>query len=92
MPDLSPQPEPVTEEPQLRPGGVDALDVDPDGAGLPRDLDPDNSPVGDVMPEEVTEPDDKDQAPSGQADHEAGTDGTPSAGQTAEDGSPEPPA
>jgi hypothetical protein len=94
MSDLSPKPDPFTEEPQLRPGGPDALPRDPDGSGLPRDLDPDSNPsVNDELPDEITEPDDKEQAPSGKADEEAGTtEETPSAGQQAEDGSPEPPA
>ncbi len=95
--DLSPMPEPYAEEPQLVPGGVDALHDDPADNGLARDLDPDDNPaVDDVLPEEVAEADDKSQAPDGEAassDKEAGTtDDDPEAGQEAEDGSPEPPA
>jgi hypothetical protein len=96
--ELSPMPTPYTEEPELVPGGVDALAEDPADTGLGRDLDPDDNPaVDDVLPEEISEPDDKSQAPEGKADDaESGTtsgdeDG-PDAGQTAEDGSAEPPA
>lgn len=96
--DLSPMPTPVTEEPELVPGGVDALHEDPADNGLGRDLDPDDNPaVDDVLPDEISEPDDKPQAPEGEAESESGTttssdDSGPSAGQEAEDGSPEPPA
>jgi hypothetical protein len=96
--ELSPMPEPYTEEPQLVPGGVDALEEDPADNGLARDLDPsDNPAVDDVLPDEVAEPDEKSQAPEGEADdHEADTtrasDYSATAGQEAEDGSPEPPA
>lgn len=98
--ELSPMPEPYTEEPQLAPGGVDALQEDPADTGLARDLDPDDNPaVDDVLPDEIAAPDEKSQAPDGEAaeDQESDTpraesgDG-PSAGQEAEDGSPEPPA
>jgi hypothetical protein len=93
--ELSPMPEPYTEEPQLVPGGVDALPEDPADNGLARDLDPDDNPaVDDVLPNAIAEPDDKSQAPEGKADdQESGTtDEDPKAGQEAEDGSPEPPA
>ena len=93
--DLSPMPTPVTEEPELVPGGVDALAEDPADNGLGRDLDPDDNPaVDDVLPDEIAEPDDKPQAPEGDSDDaEAGTTAdSPAAGQEAEDGSPEPPA
>ena len=99
--ELSPMPTPVTEEPELVPGGVDALAEDPADNGLGRDLDPDDNPaVDDLVPDEISEPDDKSQAPDGEADAEAGTtssssssdDDAPAAGQTAEDGSAEPPA
>lgn len=92
--DLSPMPTPVTEEPELVPGGIDALPDDPADTGLGRDLDPDDNPaVDDVLPDEITEPDDKSQAPDGDADQESGTaSDSPEAGQQAEDGSPEPPA
>lgn len=56
------QPEPAVGEP----GGADALEHD-DGPGegtLGRDLPPeDNAMTDDVLPEEVTEPDDKSQGP-----------------------------
>jgi len=95
--ELSPMPTPVTEDPELYPGGVDAIADDPEDNGLGRDLDPDDNPaVDDALPDAISQPDDKSQAPDGQADAEAGTtsddeDG-PDAGQTAEDGSAEPPA
>ena len=99
--ELSPMPEPYAEEPQLVPGGVDALEEDPADTGLARDLNPDDNPaVDDVLPDAIAEPDEKSQAPEGEAeDKESDTprpdsdsDGGPSAGQEAEDGSPEPPA
>ncbi|QIK74376.1 hypothetical protein [Nocardioides piscis] len=92
--DLGPQPDPVTEDPELYPGGADAVEPAAEDNGLGRDLDPDANPaVDDVLPEGVSEPDEKSQAPEGKADDaEAGTDGDPDAGQTAEDGSTEPPA
>jgi hypothetical protein len=102
--ELSPMPEPYAEEPQLVPGGVDALDDDPADAGLARDLNPDDNPaVDDVLPDEIAEPDEKSQAPEGGAedkesdtprgsDSDDGPSSGPSAGQEAEDGSPEPPA
>lgn len=95
MSELAPRPEPVAEAPVLRPGGPDALPDDPQDRGQTRDLHPEDNPaVNDVVPDEITAPDDKDQAPSGQADAEAGTASgqEPPAGQTAEDGTPEPPA
>ncbi len=94
--DLSPMPTPVAEDPELVPGGVDALVEDPADNGLSRDLDPDDNPaVDDVLPDAVAEADDKSQAPDGKSDDaEAGTaaEDDPDAGQTAEDGSAEPPA
>ena len=105
--DISPMPTPHAEEPQLVPGGVDAIEDDPADNGLSRDLDPDDNPaVDDVLPNEIAEPDEKSQAPEGQADdQESGTteaaadadsdadsDSEPDAGQEAEDGSVEPPA
>ncbi len=94
--ELSPMPTPTTKDPELYPGGVDALADDPADNGLGRDLSPEDNPaVDDVLPGEVAEPDAKSQAPEGDAtDAESGTttpDG-PDAGQTAEDGSAEPPA
>ncbi|RYB94765.1 hypothetical protein EUA93_10640 [Nocardioides oleivorans] len=92
---LPPMPTPSTEDPQLVPGGVDAdaLHSDTADEGLGRDLSPDDNPaVDEVLPDEVAEPDDKTQEPSGEDDAESGTTDSPSAGQEAEDGSPEPPA
>lgn len=93
--DLSPMPTPNTEEPELYPGGVDAVGDDPADNGLGRDLSPeDNTAVDDALPDEIAEPDEKSQAPDGEADDaESGTTtDDPDAGQTAEDGSAEPPA
>ena len=104
--DLGPMPEPKIEDPELIPGGADAVEPDPADNGLARDLDPDDNPaVDDVLPDQIAEPDDKSQAPDGAADHESGTvregadsgdssdsSGKPDAGQEAEDGSVEPPA
>ncbi|MFC7360986.1 hypothetical protein [Nocardioides astragali] len=93
--ELPPMPTPFTQEPELVPGGVDALPDDPADNGLGRDLDPDDNPaVDDVLPDAVSEPDDKPQAPEGKADDaEAGaTTEDQDAGQEAEDGSVEPPA
>lgn len=92
MNDLSPQPEPVAQKPDLRPGGPDALELDPDGEGLGRDLPPEDNPAVDhVLPDEIAEQEDKDQAPSGEADaQEKGEDAE--AGQVDEAGNPEPPA
>ncbi|HEV2796268.1 MAG TPA: hypothetical protein VGV65_01500, partial [Nocardioides sp.] len=63
-------------DPELYPGGVDALPDDPEDNGLGRDLDPDNNPADDAVPDEISEPDDKPQAPEGDAeDAEADTTG-----------------
>jgi hypothetical protein len=100
MSDLGPQPEPTTEEPELVPGGADAVEPDEDDNGLGRDLDPDDNPaVEDALPDEIAAPDDKQQEPSGDRaeDAEAGTeapegDSEPAAGQEDEEGGVEPPA
>ena len=96
MSDLSPMPKAVTEEPQLHPGGVDAIVDNPDQPNLARDLDPSKNPaVEDESLPGLTQSDDKKQGPTGAADQEAGTkseEGSPPAGQVAEDGTPEPPA
>lgn len=92
---LEPMPEPFTTEPELHPGGIDAIPDTPEDEVLARDLDPDeNAAVDDALPEEVAAPDsEKKQAPEGEADdQESGTERTPEAGQEAEDGSVEPPA
>jgi len=92
--DLGPKPDPVIEEKEPNPGGADALFDDTEDEGLARDLDPATNPtVDEVMPDEITEPDDKSQEPDGQAgDQETGDEDDPEAGQEAEDGSVEPPA
>src|SRR3954447_4212830 len=91
---LGPQPDPVVEEKEPNPGGADALPDDADDEGLARDLDPAANPAfEEVVPDEITEPDDKSQAPDGQSDDaETGEEDDPAAGQEAEDGSVEPPA
>jgi len=75
MSDLGPQPESTAEEPQLLPGGTDAVETDEHDDGLARDLDPDNNPaVEDALPEEIAQPDDKKQEPDRNGtDKEAGT-------------------
>ena len=92
MNELPKQPEPAAEEPELRPGGVDALELDPDGEGLGRDLPPENNPaIDDALPGEIAEQAPKDQTPTGEADRqEKGEDAD--AGQVDEAGNPEPPA
>lgn len=95
--DLGPMPESTTEEPELVPGGVDAIVDGPPEENLARDLNPDDNPAVDaVLPEEIAEADDKSQAPDegSDADDEASGESTdePDAGQEAEDGSVEPPA
>lgn len=97
---LGPMPESTSEEPQLSPGGTDAVPTRDTEDPQPRDLDPHhNAGVDDVLPDEVGERDDKQQAPEGEADDkEAGTvedtgdPEEPDAGQEAEDGTVEPPA
>lgn len=66
--ELKPMPEPTAEEPELEPGGVDAVEVDPDGAGLPRDLVPEDNPAVEDAPDEISELDDKQQEPDGDED------------------------
>ncbi|WP_310528540.1 hypothetical protein [Nocardioides sp.] len=92
--DLGPKPDPVVEEKEPNPGGVDALPDDADDEGLTRDLDPVANPaVEEAMPDEIIAPDDKSQSPDGKADDaESGAEQDPEAGQEAEDGSVEPPA
>ena len=73
MSDPQAMPEPQAVEPQLRPGGADSLDDpkygDTPGDPVPRDLDPKSNPaVEDQVPEEIQEPDDKQQEPSGEDD------------------------
>lgn len=64
----APPPPPKAEEPELLPGGPDSI-ADPKygdtpGDPVPRDLNPDDNPaVDDEAPEEVTERDEKQQAP-----------------------------
>lgn len=93
--DLSPMPTPSAEEPEVYPGGVDAVGDSPADSGLGRDLSPEDNPaVDDALPDGIAEADEKSQAPDGEGDDaESGTtaDADPDAGQTAEDGSAEPP-
>jgi hypothetical protein len=91
--ELGPKPDPVIEEKEPNPGGVDAVPDDDSDEVLARDLDPTANPADDAVPDELTAPDDKSQAPDGQADDtETGAEDNPEAGQEAEDGSVEPPA
>jgi hypothetical protein len=92
--DLGPLPEPVIEDKEPNPGGVDAVGADPEDDNLGRDLDPEDNPaVDDVLPDEIAAADDKKQEPEGEADdQESGAEKDPEAGQEAEDGSVEPPA
>jgi hypothetical protein len=84
---LGPMPTPEADEPELVPGGADAVEPDPDaqehGRPVGRDLDPEsNAAVGDALPDEVSEPDDKQQEPdedSDEVDQEAGTEPEPPA-------------
>jgi hypothetical protein len=74
---LGPQPEPATEEPELRPGGADSIADEKygDTPGEPTvpDIAPgENAAVEGRAPDEVTAPDDKQQAPDGASDQEAG--------------------
>ena len=93
--DLGPMPESTTQEPELVPGGVDAIPEGPADGGLTRDLHPDDNPaVDEILPEEVAEADDKSQSPDEGSEADASNEDTdePDAGQEAEDGSVEPPA
>jgi len=66
--DLGPMPESTTQEPELVPGGADALAGDP-ADGLTRDLSPGSNPaVDDVVPDEIAEADDKTQEPDEDSD------------------------
>ena len=86
--EVGPMPDPKSAEPELIPGGTDALEQDPADDGLPRDLDPDANPaVDDVLPDKVAEPDDKAQAPEGDDEDE-----DPGVAEESEDDSVEPPA
>lgn len=79
---LGPKPEPQVQDPELYPGGTDAVpgqdryQHDPE-APAARDLDPDDNPaVEDALPEEIAQPDaEKEQAPADDDadDQEAGT-------------------
>jgi hypothetical protein len=76
---LGPQPEPKVEEPEMFPGGTDAVQdeaspedrrEDPATRDLPPDLNP---ATEDTVPEKVAAEDDKTQEPDGSTDQEAGT-------------------
>jgi hypothetical protein len=72
---LGPMPEPETEPAPENPGGADAINEDAPFAGdqpgpYGRDLHPDNNPqVEDRVPDEIGEPDEKQQEP----DEDSGT-------------------
>jgi hypothetical protein len=65
-----PMPTPQTEEPELHPGGADAI-VDQGGPGaatdhpMGADLPAEDHPSADATPDEINEPDDKQQEPDG---------------------------
>ena len=70
--EVAPMPTPSTEEPERFPGGPDALDDQsrygeipdgPMGVDLPPDKNPATANAGEVVPDAVTEPDDKSQDP-----------------------------
>ena len=72
MIDVGPMPTPQTEDPERFPGGADALDDQsrfgeipdgPLGVDLPPDKNPATADVDRVIPDAVTEPDDKSQDP-----------------------------
>jgi hypothetical protein len=64
--ELGPKPDPVVEEKEPNPGGVDALPEDANDEVLAHDLDPTANPADAVVPDELTEPDtEKKQAPDG---------------------------
>lgn len=98
---LGPQPTPQTETPEKFPGGADKLADEEkygdrgvvDQGPTSRDLDPTKNPAVDGSPEEVEEPEDKQQEPDEESkDAEAGETNDPPAGQTDEQGDPEEPA
>ena len=70
-PDLGEKPRAEAEDPEPNPGGPDAINDDApfqgdDPTPLGHDLDPEDNPaVEDEMPDEVTEPEDKQQEPEG---------------------------
>lgn len=67
--DLGPMPESTTQEPELVPGGADAVAENPADEGLARDLSPDSNPaVDEILPDEVSEADDKTQEPDEDSD------------------------
>lgn len=74
--DLAPMPEPTAEEPELAAGGTDAVGVEDSeerADSEPRDLDPERNPgVDDAMPDEISQGEDKKQAPAEGSDDEAG--------------------
>ncbi|WP_067435602.1 hypothetical protein [Nocardioides jensenii] len=80
--DVGAMPEATAEAPQLIPGGADSLDDpkygDTPGDPVPRDLDPSDNPAVDheEVPDEIKQPDDKQQEPSdGDEDLDAGETG-----------------
>ena len=72
LPDLGEMPTPEAEEPDRNPGGPDAINDDApfegdDPVPLSHDLDPGENPaVEDQMPDEITQPEDKQQEPEGE--------------------------
>lgn len=67
--ELGPKPDPVVEDKEPNPGGVDAMPEDAHDEVLARDLHPTANPADDVVPDELIEPDtEKKQAPDGDED------------------------
>ena len=81
--ELGPRPEPHVQDPELYPGGTDAVpgqdryQHDPDHPAA-RDLDPDDNPaVEDALPDDIAAPDEKTQEPREDED-ESDEDANPS--------------
>ena len=67
--ELGPKPDPVVEEKEPNPGGVDAIPDDDSDEVLARDLHPLANPADDLVPDVLIEPDtEKKQAPDGDED------------------------
>lgn len=88
---LGPMPESKTKEPELVPGGPDAVSEEPGDNGLGRDLSPkDNPAVDDALADEVDQADGKSQEPESRSD--SGSDSAPEDRESGTTTEPEPPA
>jgi len=83
---IGPTPTPHTEDPEMFPGGADALDDQhrygeipdgPIGVDLPPDKNPATAAAGDMIPDAVTEPDEKSQEPDESDEERSGQPETP---------------